>query len=71
MSQEKYMTKVLQRFGMESAKSVGSTFLTNSKLSSTNCPKTKTKKVEMMKVPYASPNVFVVSIPNHRVLVAS
>ena len=39
---------------MESGKLVGSTLPTNSKLSSTQCPKTKTKKAEMMKVPYAA-----------------
>ena len=48
------MTKVLQRFGMESAKLVGSTLPTNCKLSKDQCPKSKTEKAEMSKVPYAS-----------------
>ena len=54
LSQEKYVTKVLQRFGMESAKPVGSTLPTNCKLSIEQCPKSKTEKTEMSKVPYAS-----------------
>ena len=33
----KYVTKVLQRFGMESAKPVGSTLPTNWKLSKKKC----------------------------------
>ena len=41
LSQEKYVTKVLQRFGMGSAKLVSLTLSTNSKLSATQCPKTK------------------------------
>ena len=39
---------------MESAKLVGSTLPNNKKLSGKQCPKTKTEKVEMSKVPYAS-----------------
>ena len=54
LSQEKYVTKVLQRFGMESVKPVGSTLLTNWKLSKEQCPKSKSEKEEMMKVPYVS-----------------
>ena len=54
LSQEKYVTKVLQRFGMESAKPVGSTLQTNRKLSKDQCPKLKSEKAEMSKVPYAS-----------------
>ena len=38
---------------MESAKLVGLTLPRNYKISGRQCPKTKTKKVEMMKVPYA------------------
>ena len=37
LSLEKYVTKVLQRFGMESAKPVGSTLPTNWKLSKKKC----------------------------------
>ena len=54
MSQEKYVTKVLQSFNMENAKSVGSTLLTNYMVSGRQSPKTKIEKVAMMKVPYAS-----------------
>ena len=54
LSQEKYVTKVLQRFNMENAKLIGSTLLTKCKLSGRQCLKIKTKKVEMSKVPYAS-----------------
>ena len=53
-SQEKYVTKVLQRFSMSDAKSVGSTLPTNCKLSGKQSPKTKVDKAEMMKIPYAS-----------------
>ena len=54
MSQEKYMRKVLQNFSMESAKPVTSTLPTNSNLFVRKCLKTKTGKVEMSKVSYAS-----------------
>ena len=54
LSQEKYVTKVLQRFSMSDAKSVGSTLLTNCKLSGKQSPKTKVDKAEMMNIPYAS-----------------
>ena len=39
---------------MERAKSVDSTLPTNYKVSKDQCPKTKSKKAEMSKVPYAS-----------------
>ena len=48
------MTKVLQRFNMSEAKPVGLTLPVNCKLSGKLSPKTKAKKAEMMKVPYAS-----------------
>ena len=54
MSQDKYVTKVVQRFNMENAKSVGSTLLTNYMVFGRQSPKTKIEKVAMMKVPYAS-----------------
>ena len=47
------MTNVLQRFNMEITNPVGSTLPVNIKLFGRQCPKTKTEKVEMMKVPYA------------------
>ena len=52
LSQEKYMTKVLQRFSMVDAKSVGSTQPTNCNLSWKQSPKKKVDKAEMMKIPY-------------------
>ena len=54
LSQEKYVTKVLQRFNMYNAKSVGSPLLANYKLNSGQCPKTEKDKAEMRRVPYAS-----------------
>ena len=39
---------------MSDAKPVGSTLLTNCKLSGKQSPKTKLEKAEMMKIPYAS-----------------
>ena len=54
LSQEKYVTKVLQTFSMERAKPVESRLPTNCKLSKDQCPKSKTEKAEMTKVPYAS-----------------
>ena len=39
LSQEKYVTKVLEIFDMESAKPVGSTLPTNCKLSKEQCPR--------------------------------
>ena len=54
LSQEEYVTNVLQRFGMSDAKPVGSTLPVNCKLSEKQGPRTKTEKKEMMKVPYAS-----------------
>ena len=54
LSQERYVTKVLQRFNMSEAKPVRSTLLANCKLSSKQSPKTKAKKAEMMRIPYAS-----------------
>ena len=54
LSQEKYVTKVLQRFSMADAKPVWSTLSSNCKLSRKKIPKTKMDKAEMMKIPYAS-----------------
>ena len=44
LSQEKYVTKVLQRFGIASVKLIGSTLRTNCKLSKEQCPKSKSEK---------------------------
>ena len=54
LSQEKYVTKVLQRFSMLDAKPVGSTQPTNCKLFGKQSSKTKVDKAEMMKILYAS-----------------
>ena len=54
LSQEKYVTKVLQRFNVQNAKLVGSTLLRNNKLFEGQCSKTKPEKDEMNKIPYAS-----------------
>ena len=54
LSQEKYVTEVLQRFTMSNAKPVGSTMSTNYKLSGKESPKTKVDRAEMMKIPYGS-----------------
>ena len=50
----KVCDKVLQRFGMESVKPIGSTLPTNSKRSKEQSPKSKSEKADMSKVPYAS-----------------
>ena len=55
LSQEKYVTNLVQRFCMENVKPVGSKLPTNYKLSKRQYSKTKTEKAEMMKVPYVSP----------------
>ena len=54
ISQEKYATKVLQRFNMENAKLVGLTSLTNYKFFGRQCLKSKTEKAKKSKVSYAS-----------------
>ena len=50
LSQDKYVTKVLQRFSMADAKLVGTTLPTNCKLSGKQSPKTKAEKAKMMKM---------------------
>ena len=54
LSQERYVTKVLQRFNMSEAKPVGWTLPANCKLSGKQSLKTKTEKAEKT-IPYASP----------------
>ena len=54
LSQEKYVTKLLQRFNMADAKPVGSTLPTNCKLSGKQSTKIKADKTEMIQIPYAS-----------------
>ena len=48
------MTKVLERFNMQDAKPVGLTLATNCKLNRNQYSKTKSEKVEMNKILYAS-----------------
>ena len=48
------MTKVLDRFGMEGAKLVNSTWPTNFKLNKDQSLKMEAEKAEMSRVPYAS-----------------
>ena len=54
MSQEKYVTKILERFNMLEAKPVSSALPTNCKLNVKQCPKGEMEKAEMRTVPYAS-----------------
>ena len=54
LSQEKYMTKVIQRFNMADPKPVGSTLLTSCNLSKNHSLKSKSKKDKMIKVSYVS-----------------
>ena len=54
LSQERYVTKVLQRFNMYYAKSVGSPLSMNCKLNSGQCSKTEKDKAKMRRVSYAS-----------------
>ena len=53
LSQEKYVTKILERFNMSKEKPVGSTLATNYKLNARHCPKGEKDKTEMRKVSYA------------------
>ena len=54
LSQEKYVTNVLQRFSMVDVKPLGLTLPKNYKLSGKQSLKTKANKAEMIKIPYAS-----------------
>ena len=54
LSQQKYVTKILERFNILDAKPVGSVLPTNCRLNAKQCPKGQEEKVEMKKVPYAS-----------------
>ena len=53
LSQQKYVTKILERFNMsDSTKSADSMLPTNCKSSAKQCPRGEKENVEMMKVPY-------------------
>ena len=54
LSQESYIEKVLERFNMNKAKSVGCPLAGHFKLSSNQYPTSEKDKEEMLKVPYAS-----------------
>lgn len=54
MSQEKYIEKVLQRFGMDKAKAVSIPLASHFKLSHEQCPSTDDEKSSMKNVPYSS-----------------
>ena len=54
LPQEKYIKKVLQRFGMNDAKCVASSFAPHFKLSTKQCPTTDEEKQAMDEIPYAS-----------------
>ena len=54
LSQQTYVEKVLDRFGMSNAKAVSTPLANHFKLSSEQCPKTDREIEDMAKVPYAS-----------------
>ena len=54
MSQQKYVTKILEKFNMSNAKPVGSVLPTNYRLHAKQCPRGEREKAEMRKVLYAS-----------------
>ena len=51
---EKYVTKILERFNMLEAKPVGSMLTKNSNMNAKQCPRGEKEKAEIRKVPYAS-----------------
>ena len=54
LSQEKYVTKILDGFNSSEAKPVGSPLLTNCKLNAKQCPRGEKNKAETRKVLYVS-----------------
>ena len=54
LSQQKYVTKILERFNVPDAKPVGSVFPKNCKLNAKQCSKGRKEEAKMKKVPYAS-----------------
>ena len=54
LSQEEYVHKVLERFNMQSGRSVSTLLPAYLKLSKDDCPKSVEDKAAMAKVPYAS-----------------
>jgi len=54
LSQQAYVEKILEKFGMKKAKPVGSPFASHFKLSKTLAPKTAEERESMADIPYAS-----------------
>ncbi|KAH9696398.1 hypothetical protein KPL71_023151 [Citrus sinensis] len=54
LSQEKYVNKVLEKFGMLNCKPVSTPMSAHFRLSSQQCPSTESEQTEMLKTPYAS-----------------
>ena len=54
LSQEKYVNKVLEKFGMLNCKPVSTPMAAHFRLSSQQCPSTESEQTEMLKTPYAS-----------------
>jgi len=54
LSQQGYVEKVLDRFGMSNAKPMSTPLANHFKLSSNQCPKTHKEVADMAEVPYAS-----------------
>ena len=54
LSQERYIEKVLERFGMKDSKPVGSPLANHFRLCAEQCPKSDEEKNKMKNVPYAS-----------------
>ena len=54
LSQEKYVTNILQRFNMFNAKLVGSPLLVNCNLNSSQCPRGEKDKAKMRRASYGS-----------------
>ncbi|KAH9767149.1 hypothetical protein KPL71_011170 [Citrus sinensis] len=54
LTQEKYLAKVLDTFGMQSCKPVMTPLASHFKLSNQQCPQTDEEKSEMLKIPYAN-----------------
>ncbi|KAH9728536.1 hypothetical protein KPL70_009073 [Citrus sinensis] len=54
ISQEKYVNKVLEKFGMLNCKPVSTPMAAHFRLSSQQCPSTESEQTEMLKTPYAN-----------------
>ncbi|KAH9752684.1 hypothetical protein KPL71_014795 [Citrus sinensis] len=54
LSQEKYVNKILEKFGMLNCKPVSTPMAAHFRLSSQQCPSTESEQTEMLKTPYAN-----------------